>query len=503
MKKISTLLIANRGEIACRIIQTCRAMGIRTVTVSTAQDESLPHSYLSDRSVLLEGEALADTYLNQKQLIAIAKEVGADAIHPGYGFLSENASFAKAVEKAGLIFVGPDSATIALMGDKKAARQAMEKIHIPLIPGYHGNAQDTATLAKEAKKIGYPVLIKAAAGGGGKGMRVVEGEKALAESIRSARSEAMSAFGDDRILLEKYLVRPRHIEVQVFSDSHGNHLHLFERDCSIQRRHQKIVEESPAPSLPEKLRTDICATAVRITSHINYRGAGTVEFILDESGEFYFLEMNTRLQVEHPVTEMVTGLDLVRLQIEVAEGKKLVLAQRNIAQRGHAVEVRLYAEDPDNNFLPTTGRIERIGQPSAFHVRFENGYAEGNSVTVSYDPMLAKLAAWGEDRETAIARLRSALADVWFAGVKTNRDYLMRILKNPTFIKGQVSTKFVEQHAKALAPIEPASDALALYAAAYLLNPSHGTASVHVSGAVTKSEHSAWTDTKLAGFRNA
>lgn len=493
-RAIRRLLIANRGEIVCRIIATCRSMGIETVTVYASDDKDLPHAMAGDFNFPLEGETLAETYLNIEQLVAVAKRVKADAIHPGYGFLSENAKFAQAVTKAGLVFVGPPADVIARMGDKAASRKLCEKIGVPVVPGYHGDAQETALLAREAKKIGFPVLVKAAAGGGGKGMRVVENEKDLTGAIDSARSEAKNAFGDGRLLMEKYLVQPRHIEVQVFSDTQGHHLHLFERECSIQRRHQKIVEESPAPRLPDATRKKMYEAAIKITTHIGYVGAGTMEFILDKSGEFYFLEMNTRLQVEHPVTEMVTGLDLVRLQLEVAQGKALPFTQKDVTRSGHAVEVRLYAEDPERDFLPSPGELTVFTLPHRPGVRCENGYRRGNRVSGRYDPMIAKLAARGDTRDDAIATLLHALSETRIGGVTSNRTYLMRILDSKPFRDGQTATDFIPRNRQALAAPDFSGDDLARLAAGYLL----GNAAAPQASGDAQVEHSAWTRIKGA-----
>lgn len=496
MGKISKILIANRGEIAVRIISTCREMGIATVAVFTEADRALPFVSLADEAHCLGDGSLAETYLNKKNIIAIAKDTGAGAIHPGYGFLSENAEFCKQVEKAGLIFIGPTSDVIALMGDKIASRETAQKAGVPLIPGYNGESQDAATLKAEADKIGYPVLVKASAGGGGKGMRVVNDPKDFERELKSAQAEAQSAFGDSRVFVERYITKPRHIEVQVFSDTHGNHLHLFERECSIQRRHQKIVEESPSPALSNGLRAKICETAVNIARHIDYRGAGTVEFILDVDGAFFFLEMNTRLQVEHPVTEMVTGQDLVKWQICVAEGKPLPCKQDKLRQNGHAIEVRLYAEDPDNNFMPTTGTIHKVGTPSLHNVRLENGYGDGNEVSVNYDPMLAKLAVWADSREGAAAKAVAALQDVWFAGVKTNRAYLSRVLQHPAFLKGDTFTSFVQTHAQELQPAELDDNVKAGLVAAFLL----GKPTRQHNLTAANENPSPWQS--LSGFRN-
>jgi 3-methylcrotonyl-CoA carboxylase alpha subunit len=497
-KQIRTLLIANRGEIVCRIISTCRAMGIRTVTLFAADDRALPHAMAGDINCQLSGESLAETYLNIEQIIAVAKKTGVDAIHPGYGFLSENSKFADAVEKAGLIFVGPPASIISRMGDKAASRKLCEEIGVPVIPGYHGDNQDNAHLAKQVKAIGFPVLIKAAAGGGGKGMRVVEREQDVNAALESARSEAQNAFGDGRLLMEKYLQQPRHIEVQVFSDTKGNHLHFFERECSIQRRHQKIVEESPAPNLPEKIKKALYQAALKITSHIKYVGAGTMEFILDSTGEFYFLEMNTRLQVEHPVTEMVTGLDLVRLQIEVAEGKPLSVVQADVSCTGYAVEVRLYAEDPQREFLPAPGDLSHFSLPHLPQVRCENGYSSGVRVSSRYDPMLAKLAAFGHTRSDAINTLLDALARTYIGGVTTNRAFLMRVLDSKPFRDGKTSTDFIPRHKAMLfdqtLPDEDVAKSAAIY---FLFGGSNTQAGATADGV----EHSAWTNEKLSGFR--
>jgi len=491
MKKIKRLLIANRGEIVCRIVATCRATGIETVTVFAEDDRDLPHARIGDYSVLLDGKNLSETYLNIEKMIAAAKASGADAIHPGYGFLSENARFSEAVTKAGLIFVGPPAKVIALMGDKSESRILCKKIGVSVVPGYEGDAK---SLVKEAEKIGYPVLIKAAAGGGGKGMRIAQNAKELAAALDSARVEAKSAFGDDRLLLEKYLTKPRHIEVQVFSDTHGNHLHLFERECSIQRRYQKIVEESPSPQLPEAVRKRMTDAAIKITSHIGYVGAGTVEFIMDSSGEFYFLEMNTRLQVEHPVTEMVTGLDLVQWQIEVAQGGKLPLAQKDVKRSGNAIEVRLYAEDAERGFLPAPGTLGLFTLPHLPQVRCENGYTSGNIISANYDPMIAKLAVWGATREEAINRLLNALSQTQISGVVNNRAFLMRVLDHEAFRAGKTSTDFIPKHKDALMAPKRSNDDIASLTAAYLLF--NATASE-----TSQAEHSAWNNPKLAGMR--
>lgn len=461
-------MIANRGEIALRVLRTCKELGIATVTLYTQEEDSLPHANAGDESVCLGSGSLKETYLNQELLLDIAKRLGVDGIHPGYGFLSENASFCRKVTAAGIKFIGPSPESMTLMGDKTGSKRKMEEVGVPLIPGYHGDDQSASLLKKEAAKIGYPVLIKASAGGGGKGMRVVDQESDFESSLDAAKREAMNAFGDDRVLIEKYIRNPRHIEVQVMSDQHGNHTHIFERECSIQRRHQKIVEESPSPAMDKKLRDQMTSVATKISSAINYEGAGTIEFILDGDipGAFYFLEMNTRLQVEHPVTEMVSGLDLVRLQIDVARGLPLPYKQEELVQRGHAIELRLYAEDPDNGFLPSIGRIAKVGRTKA---RLDTGYSDGNEVTISFDPMLAKLVVYGATRKDAIESALSALNETPFLGVTTNRDYLARILKHEKFMSGETFTHFVQTYADGLKPTELQDDELAMAIAAHFM----------------------------------
>ncbi len=446
MKKIKKILVANRGEIALRIFKTCKEMGIATVALYIEEEKKSLYVKKADEKRSLGEGNLRQSFLNSKKIIEIAKETGADAIHPGYGFLSENAAFSEAVEGAGLIFIGPTKDSIKMMGDKKGSKEHMLKLGIPVIPGFHGDDQNPEMLKKEASKIGLPLLIKASAGGGGKGMRIVEKMEDFDLGLEGAKREAMNSFGDDRMLLERYLTSPRHIEVQMMSDTHGNHFHFFERECSIQRRHQKIVEESPSPALNSDQRKKITDTAVKITSAMNYRGAGTIEFIYDTDGSFYFLEMNTRLQVEHPVTEMVTGFDLVKLQIEVAEGEKLHFSQKDITQRGHAIEVRVCAEDPENEFLPSIGKLKYLGDPTSSHVRFESALSEGDDITINFDPMLAKVVAFGINRIEATERLIKALETCGFLGLTTNSEYLQQILKTEGFKKGDTYTHFVKSH---------------------------------------------------------
>ena len=444
---LTTLLIANRGEIACRVMRTAKAMGLTTVAVHSAIDANARHAREADICIDLGGAKPADNYLRIDKLIAAAKESGAQAIHPGYGFLSENAEFARAIEDAGLIFLGPLASAIEAMGSKSAAKSLMEQAGVPLVPGYHGQAQDVETFRIAAAKIGYPVLLKATAGGGGKGMKVVEREADLAEALQSAQREAQSSFGDSRMLVEKYVLKPRHVEIQVFADQHGNCLYLNERDCSIQRRHQKVVEEAPAPGLSPELRRAMGEAAVKAAQAIGYVGAGTVEFLLDARGEFFFMEMNTRLQVEHPVTEAITGLDLVAWQIRVAQGERLPITQDQVPLNGHAIEVRLYAEDPDNDFLPATGTLDLYREPAAGPGRrVDSGVAEGDSVSPYYDPMLGKLIAWGENREEARLRLLAMLNETCVGGVRTNLAFLRRVIGHRAFAAAELDTGFIPRH---------------------------------------------------------
>ncbi|RRV27691.1 acetyl/propionyl/methylcrotonyl-CoA carboxylase subunit alpha [Pseudomonas sp. o96-267] len=453
MTMIDTLLVANRGEIACRVMRTAKAMGIRTVAVHSAIDANARHVREADVAVNLGGAKPGESYLLIDKIIAAAKASGAQAIHPGYGFLSENAGFARAIEQAGLIFLGPPASAIDAMGSKSAAKSLMEAAGVPLVPGYHGEAQDYETFREAAARIGYPVLLKAAAGGGGKGMKVAESETQLAETLESAQREAQSAFGDSRMLVEKYVLKPRHVEIQVFADQHGNCLYLNERDCSIQRRHQKVVEEAPAPGLSPELRRAMGEAAVKAAQAIGYVGAGTVEFLLDERGDFFFMEMNTRLQVEHPVTEAITGLDLVAWQIRIAQGEPLPISQAQVPLNGHAIEVRLYAEDPDHDFLPATGSLALYREAaSGDGRRIDSGVAEGDSVSPFYDPMLGKLIAWGENREQARLRLLAMLDDTLVGGVKTNLAFLRRILAHPAFAAAELDTGFIPRHQQQLLP---------------------------------------------------
>ncbi|MCO8170606.1 acetyl/propionyl/methylcrotonyl-CoA carboxylase subunit alpha [Pseudomonas sp. 21LCFQ02] len=450
---INTLLVANRGEIACRVMRTAKALGITSVAVHSAIDRNARHVREADVAIDLGGARPGESYLLADKIIAAARASGADAVHPGYGFLSENAAFAKRLEDAGLVFLGPPASAIEAMGSKSAAKALMEAAGVPLVPGYHGEDQDLETFRSAAQRIGYPVLLKATAGGGGKGMKVVERETELAEALASARREAQSSFGDARMLVEKYLLQPRHVEIQVFADRHGHCLYLNERDCSIQRRHQKVVEEAPAPGLTPALRKAMGEAAVRAAQAIGYVGAGTVEFLLDARGEFFFMEMNTRLQVEHPVTEAITGLDLVAWQIRVARGEPLPITQEQVPLNGHAIEVRLYAEDPEGGFLPASGHLAlyREAAPGAGR-RVDSGVQEGDDISPFYDPMLAKLIAWGENREEARQRLLAMLAETVVAGFRTNLVFLQRILAHPAFAAAELDTGFIERHQAQLLP---------------------------------------------------
>jgi acetyl/propionyl-CoA carboxylase alpha subunit len=448
------VLIANRGEIACRVIRTLREMGIASVAIHHRVEARARHVREADQAIEISGETPVAAHLDIAQIVDAARAVGADAIHPGYGFLSENARFARAVAEAGITFIGPDADTIALMGDKISARQFAADHGVPVAPSVMPT-QDLAEFTRQATEIGFPLLIKAAAGGGGKGMSIVRSAEELEGAARHAASEAQRYFGDGRVYAELFVEQPRHIEVQVFGDGKGGAIHLFERECSVQRRFQKIIEEAPAANLPAGLRDEICASAVRLAAAAHYRNAGTVEYILGADGRFFFLEMNTRLQVEHPVTEMITGLDLVRLQIEIAAGRDLPFAQEAVTANGHAIECRICAEDPERDFLPETGTILHLDAPQAAHLRFENALDRGQRVTADFDPMLAKLVAHGPDRTSATRRSVAALHDLALLGVKTNIDYLAGVLGHPAFAAGELHTGFVAQHKAALAAAEP------------------------------------------------
>jgi 3-methylcrotonyl-CoA carboxylase alpha subunit len=466
------ILIANRGEIACRVARTARRMGIHSIAVYSDADSGAMHVAACDEAHRLGPAPARESYLRGDRIIEIALASGAQAIHPGYGFLSENEAFATAVAKAGLIFVGPPPSAIRAMGSKSESKAIMAKAGVRLVPGYHGAGQDDALLAREADGIGYPVLIKASAGGGGKGMRVVERAADFAAALASARREAKSGFGDDKMLLEKYLDQPRHIEMQVFADTHGQCVHLFERDCSVQRRHQKVLEEAPAPGMTRERRLEMGAAAVAAAQAIGYVGAGTVEFIVDKHGSFHFMEMNTRLQVEHPVTEMITGLDLVEWQLRVAAGERLPLTQESLDFFGHAIEARIYAEDPERGFLPSIGRIAYLAAPpESDSVRIDTGVRAGDDISQFYDPMIAKLVAWGEDRASALRRLRRALASYRVIGVTTNIAFLQRVVAHPAFAEARLDTGLIGRYqAELLAPpAAPSPRVLAIAAIAEFL----------------------------------
>ncbi|MFQ3191802.1 MAG: 3-methylcrotonyl-CoA carboxylase alpha subunit [Paraglaciecola sp.] len=473
------LLIANRGEISCRIIKTAKRMGILTVAIYSDADQQALHVEMADEAVYVGPSPSKDSYLQAEKIIQIALKVGANAIHPGYGFLSENATFANLCKQNNIIFVGPPVSAIEAMGSKSAAKNIMELAKVPLVPGYHGDDQSVVGLKSHADKMGYPVLLKAAAGGGGKGMRQVWKSTEFADALAAAKREAMSSFNDELMLVEKYLTGPRHVEIQVFCDNFGNCVYLFERDCSVQRRHQKVIEEAPAFGMSIELRKQMGEAALKAAKAINYAGAGTVEFLLDSDGKFYFMEMNTRLQVEHPVTEMITGQDLVEWQLRVANNETLPLAQDALRIRGHSFEARIYAEDPNNDFLPATGRLTLLQPPiESQHVRVDTGVVQGDEVSVFYDPMIAKLIVWDENRDKALARLTKALTEYHIDGVVTNIEFLYNLASSAPFKAEQIDTGFIEknqdvlmlnddQHIKALLPMA------ALY---LMLNNQHNSA---------------------------
>ncbi len=444
------ILIANRGEIAVRVARTARRMGVATVAVYSDADRNAPHVRACDEAVHIGPSAAAESYLRAEKIIEACKKTGAQAVHPGYGFLSENAAFADALDKAGIVFIGPTAETIRAMGSKSAAKDLMEAAKVPTTPGYQGEDQAVATFKKEATRIGYPVLLKATAGGGGKGMRMVAKESDLEDALTSAQREAKSAFGDDRFLIEKYVTRARHVEVQIFGDGKGEVVHMFERDCSVQRRHQKVIEEAPAPNLPANTRAALLKAGVDAGKAVNYRGAGTVEFLYDaEDDAVYFMEMNTRLQVEHPVSEMITGLDFVEWQLRIAAGEGLPLAQDEIRENGHAFEARLYAENPKQNFAPSIGTLTTLLLPSET-ARIDSGVEENQEITPFYDPMIAKVVTSGKTRDEALGAMRAALSETRVAGLETNAAFLYALAAEPDFIKGDVSTKFIDEHEEAL-----------------------------------------------------
>jgi 3-methylcrotonyl-CoA carboxylase alpha subunit len=470
-------------------MRTARALGIRTVAVYSEADRGALHVTIADAAIAIGPAPARESYLAIDTIIAAAKAAGADAIHPGYGFLSENAAFADACEAAGIVFIGPPASAIRAMGSKSAAKALMEKAKVPLVPGYHGEDQEPGHLARAAAKIGFPVLIKASAGGGGKGMKIVPDRDGFADALASAKREALAAFGDDRVLVERYLERPRHIEMQVFADRQGNTIHLYERDCSIQRRHQKVIEEAPAPGLSDKRRAAMGAAAVNAAKAVGYVGAGTVEFIV-EGDDFYFMEMNTRLQVEHPVTEAITGLDLVAWQIRVAEGHALPLTQAEVTARGHAVEARLYAEDATRDFLPQAGTLAYASFPQGDGIRVDTGVRAGDTIGIHYDPMIAQVIAFGADRAEAIRKLSAALADTALVGLKTNRRFLKSITDHPAFMAADLDTGFIARHRDSLPAEDGAADAdaVAIAAMAFMATDSAGAR----AGADRADPHSPW-----------
>lgn len=444
---IKKLLIANRGEICCRIIKTAKKMGIATVAVYSDADKNALHVKMADEAVNIGAAPSRESYLLGDKIIAVAKALRVDAIHPGYGFLSENAAFCRKCKENGIIFVGPPVKAIEAMGSKSAAKQIMQEAGVPLVPGYHGENQSPDFLKQQADDMGYPVLLKAAAGGGGKGMRQVHSEEEFFDALDAAKREAMSGFNDDIMLIEKYLTQPRHVEIQVFCDQHKNGVYLFERDCSVQRRHQKVIEEAPAPGMTAELRQQMGEAGLKAAKAIDYEGAGTVEFLLEPNGEFFFMEMNTRLQVEHPVTEMITQEDLVEWQLRVASGEVIPKTQQQLTLKGHAFEARVYAEDPDNEFLPSTGKLRLLKPPlESENVRVDTGVLQGDEVSVFYDPMIAKLIVWDENREKALARMSKALAEYHVEGVRTNIDFLYNLATHPAFQNANLTTNFIEEH---------------------------------------------------------
>lgn len=455
MSQINKILVANRGEIAIRIMRTCRELGIETVAVYSEADRTSLHVRYAHEAYLIGKAPSNESYLNIEKIIEVAKTCNADAIHPGYGFLSENAAFARRCKEEGIIFIGPSPEVIVQMGDKIQARDAMKKAGIPVVPGTEGSIETEEEVLAVIDEIGLPVMIKASAGGGGKGMRLVKNKSEVVSAVRAARSEAKSAFGDDSVYIEKYITSPHHIEFQIMADQHGNAVHLFERECSIQRRHQKMIEETPSPLMTSELRDKMGKSAVEAAKAVNYTGAGTIEFLVDNDLNYYFLEMNTRLQVEHPITERVTGVDLVKQQIKVAQGEKLEFTQEDLSQRGHSIECRIYAEDPDNNFMPSSGKIYKISEPLGLGVRTDGYVYEGYEIPIYYDPMISKLIVWGNTRDEAIRRMRRALYEYKISGVKTSIKFLERIMNNPNFIQGNYDTHFIEKNQDQLVSMQP------------------------------------------------
>ena len=496
------ILIANRGEIACRVAATARRMGIASVAVYSDADAQARHVAFCDEAIAIGPAAASESYLNIERVIAAARQSGAEAIHPGYGFLSENEAFAAACEQAGIVFIGPPASAIRAMGSKSAAKSLMEKAQVPLVPGYHGDNQDPDFLQVQADQIGYPVLLKASAGGGGKGMRVVTRSADFSDALASCQREAKNSFGDERVLVEKYLTRPRHIEIQIFADTQGNCVSLFERDCSVQRRHQKVLEEAPAPGMSEERRAAMSSAAVAAAQAVAYVGAGTVEFIANQDGSFYFMEMNTRLQVEHPVTEMVTGTDLVEWQLRVAAGERLPQLQHELSIAGHAIEARIYAENPEKGFLPSTGRLDYLHMPAAVEfmrgdVRIDAGVREGDVISPFYDPMIAKLIVHGKDRAEALARMAQALAAFQVVGPATNVAFLGRLIASAPFASADLDTGLIERHHDSLFPGQQTLPLAVIALAVASLTARTSSASKSTSGSPEKNEP--WA--QLSGWR--
>ena len=493
-RSFDTILIANRGEIACRVIRTCRQLGIRTVAVYSDADADAMHVQLADQAVRIGPPLAAQSYLRADAILAAAKQTGAQAVHPGYGFLSENATFARACDEAGIKFIGPPVSAIEAMGSKSASKDIMTAAGVPVVPGYHGSDQSVDVLKREAERVGYPIMMKAVMGGGGKGMRIIQSPDEFDEKLEGCKRESLNSFGDDRVLLERYITRPRHIEFQVFADQHGSAVHLYERDCSVQRRHQKVLEEAPAPGMSDEMRRSMGEAAVNAALAVGYEGAGTVEFIFDAAtGEYFFMEMNTRLQVEHPVTEMIMRRDLVQWQLHVAAGHPLPAKQAELRAVGAAIEARIYAENPYNSFLPATGTIHHLHAPALSpYVRVESAIRSGDAISIYYDPMISKLVCWGEDRQRALRRMEQALSEYQIAGVVTNVPFLINCVKHDVFRTGQVETGFIAAHLDQLIPQhseqEAESDvAVSIAALAVLLKEQERLKLMSPSN-----EHSAW-----------
>lgn len=486
------ILIANRGEIACRVARTARRLGIKTVAVYSTADAKAEHVKACDEAYWIGEAPAAESYLRGEKILAIAQLTGAQAIHPGYGFLSENAGFAEWCKAAGVVFIGPPTQAIIAMGLKSESKRLMTEANVPLVPGYHGADQTIDLLREQSQKIGYPQLIKASAGGGGKGMRVVKAFDEFDAALASAKREAISSFGNDAVLIERYLQKPRHVELQVFADTLGNVVHVFERDCSVQRRHQKVIEEAPAPHMMPELRHAMGQAAINAAKAIGYVGAGTVEFLLDQSGEFFFMEMNTRLQVEHPVTEMISGQDLVEWQLRVANGEPLPLSQEQLKINGHAFEARVYAETPERDFLPSTGSVQVLIAPETNdYVRIDTGIRQGDEVSMFYDPMIAKLIVWGQDRTQALQRLQAALGDYYIGGLNTNLEFLSNLVRSKDFIAGDVHTGFIEQHMAELFPT-PSTPPDEVFAAAVWCELGHTQALASKAQSQTSDPYSPW-----------